>query len=672
MTCRDNWHILSDLSCASPTTIVYVAKGGIAVHGRQLVAYILDHEGIGAPELSAKLGVKDRAMRKRILAANDDMAGLARVVYNRALGGYVVEFADRDGFENWLSGPGVSSDRTATMPATPQERVAYVLQDLLCQNEWITLEDLSRVLNVSRSTLSNDLRKVEETLARFDLSLEKRPRHGMRVRGTEMSRRICLAALAVDATLADEQFPSGADASRLDTISRCVDDVLEHDGFKINSFAHHNLIVHIAIALARIERGCYVPLDPERDREMLSTREHTVARHVARAISMAFAVDLPESEIDYIAIHLASKRLLDSGKDGSVEESEDNLVISDEAWNLAASMIEAVWRSFRFDFRSDVELRMNLARHLMPLAVRLRYHMTLENVLLPEIKERYPLAYAMALDACGVLAQHFNATCSEAEVGYIALSFALAIERAKEEPTPKNLLVVCASGMGSARLLAYQIKRRFDGRIGSIATCDAVEFVGRDLSDIDYVLTTVPVERHVNKPVIEVSVFLSEDDSRNIADALSAAGPAPAASYLDRSLFFSGLPYRTREDVIDFLCEQIASRYPVRSDIRELVLKREELAATSFGNLVALPHPFEPASDETVVAVGLLDHEVMWGSRPVRAVFLICIADDAGDELEQFYRSLSQLLTKRKSVDRLLADMRFETLLQELEGETND
>ena len=449
-----------------------------------------------------------------------------------------------------------------------------------------------------------------------------------------------------------------------------MDEVLVSDGFKINSFAHHNLIVHIAIALARIEQGCYVPLDPEQDESILSTREHAVAEHIAEGIGRIFNVELPESEIAYIAIHLASKRLLDSP--GDAEDGSGNLVITDEAWGLAAEMLETVWRTFRFDFRQDVELRMNLARHLMPLAVRLRYHMSLENALLPDIKERFPLAYAMAIDACGVLTEHFGTEPSEDEIGYIALSLALALERSKSEPVRHNVLVVCASGMGSARLLSYQIQQRFRGYIGSIETCDSADFERRDLAGIDYVLTTVPLKRHVSIPVVEVSVFLNESDRRDIKSAFEAPAGGSSRACFTPELFFPHLSFSTREEVLSFMCAQVAAHEEVSPALEELVWKREEMATTSFGNLVALPHPYEPVSERTFVAVGLCDHSIPWNGKPVRAVFLVCVSDNAGDELEAFYSSMVGLLTKQESIQRLLSDMEFETLLEELEGEVHD
>lgn len=135
-----------------------------------------------------------------------------------------------------------------------KERADYLLQDLLSRSGWITLEDLASLLFVSRSTISSDLRHIEQVLERFHLTIEKRPRYGIRVAGDEMNRRICLASIAVDTRLADDELSGAISPDMLDTVGACVSDAPEAERYKINPVSHQNLVVHIAIAIARIRK----------------------------------------------------------------------------------------------------------------------------------------------------------------------------------------------------------------------------------------------------------------------------------------------------------------------------------------------------------------------------------------------------------------------------------
>ena len=639
---------------------------------KQLVTYITRHEGVGSAELARHLGVKKRAMRDRLHRANAALGGSARIVYRRSLSGYALVVDNQEEFDSWLARTG-ELDVFDRLPSTPEERSAYLLQDLCSRTGWITLEELASMLFVSRSTISNDLRSVKDELARFGLSLEKRPRCGIRVVGPEIERRLCLANVAVDTLLVNEGIPESTVAERLDAIEHTLEQVLEENDFKINPVSHQNLVVHIAVALARIEQGCYVPMDPENIARIEATDEYRVAAEIARAVERAFTVTLPREEIAYIAIHLASKQIIEGGSAAAAaasgEAPSSQLVITDEAWGIAAEMIDVVWRAFRFDFRTDVELRTNLARHIMPLIVRLRYHMQVENPLLADIKARFPLAWFMAIDAASVLMEAEDVTPSEDEIGYLALSFALAIDRRQTEAPKKNVLAVCASGAGSARLLAYRIQREFGEYVGSVTTCDASEFDRADLTGIDYVFTTVPLTRAVTIPVIEVTLFLDADDERQDVQSKLERGEAEdATKCFSRELFCPHVKLASRTEVIHLLCERARAVHELPENFEELVLMREELAPTSFGGNVAIPHPYEAVSETTFVAVALLDEPVMWDDREVTAVFLVSVAKDAATELEPFYRAVTALFTHKESIRRLSQEQTFERLLEELEG----
>ena len=174
-------------------------------------------------------------------------------------------------------------------------------------------------------------------------------------------------------------------------------------------------------------------------------------------------------------------------------------------------------------------------------------------------------------------------------MGYIAMAFALAIERQRTEMPKKNILVVCASGQGSARLLEMRYRREFGDLIDTCSACDVASIGEIDFSNIDYVFTTVPLPRAVPVPVREVTYFLDSSEARHIKQILG--GARDAAGFfreLDEELFFTHLSLPTKQAVIDYLCDRVEEKRPVDADFREKIARREAAAATSFGNLVAI------------------------------------------------------------------------------------
>lgn len=618
----------------------------------KLIDIIDAHPDIDPVDLAERFSVSDRSVRTYVRKTNEALGSCAQIEKRRG-GGYSLRVLNASAFAA-LRARDAHAGQDA-VPTTPEARVDYLLNDLLSRADWITVDDLASILFVSRNVITSDLRQVAATLERFGLVLEKRPHYGIRVTGPEMSRRLCLANLTLDCIIG-----TGGSAS-LDVIARCVSESLAEEDFQINSAAYQNLLVHIAVAVERIRANCYVPMEPEHLERMRSTPEYLIAKKVAAAVERELTTELPEEEIGYIAIHLAGKQTLYTP--GS--DADANLVISDEVWNVVSRMLEMVWNAFHFDFRNDLELRMNLARHIVPLSVRLRYRMRIDNPLLSDIKQRFPVAYSMALESSCILAEEYGNALSEDEVGYIALAFALAIERQKSERPRKNILVVCASGQGSARLLEWRYRQEFGTWLDRIETCDVAHVASRDLTGIDYVFTTVPLERKLPVPVREVKYFLDDEDVNSVRRILSgeAAAAAPLAAYFDERLFLGALDAEDKDGALDALCARVAEVHDVPGDFRALVQRREELAQTCFGNLVAMPHPVTPVTTSTFVAVAVLNHSVSWNGQEVRAVFLVSVSSLRDQKLDAFYRGMARLLTSREAIQKLVSNPDFATLL---------
>lgn len=637
------------------------------MNNTELATYIRDHGGVTAGALSAHLGVSERTVRTYVCRLNDAMEPFAKVSKRR--GGYVLECSDWNKFAEWLSG-GTAKWASASggLPTNSSERVAYIIDYLLSRNDWVTKDELAEMLYVSGNTVSRDLSVVEREFDRFGLSLERRPHYGIRATGDEVNRRLCLASAAA------ERLLKGTDVSGMDSrevferVSRCVDEVVRRDCFSISTLAHRNLLVHLVVALMRIKEGCYVPTKKQGFEEITSSREYEVAQDIALELEKSFDVSLPPEEVAYIAIHLASKHMAPSPSDG-----RNGIVISDEVWTIVSEMLELVNASFHFDFRDNLELRMNLARHIVPLSYRLTYNMTLKNPLLDEVRSRYPLAWSMAVESSASLVSAYGRVPSDDEVGYIAMAFALALEREKTHAEGKSILIVCASGVGTAKLLEHLYERDFGQWLSSVQTCDAAHIDEVDLSGVDYVFTTVPLGRPLPVPVREVSAFLNESEVRDVRDLLSGTAELDSVvRCFDRELFFPCVPGTTRDEVLNWLCDRRIEYGGAGEGFRELVFKREAIVPTTYGNDVSMPHPLEPVSDRTVVCVGICDRSIDWGGgHGVRVVFLLSAARDHGPG-RQFYDALATLMTSSEAIGRLVRCRDWETLMSLLGSATHE
>lgn len=624
----------------------------------QMLNMLQDHPGMPAADAAKELGVSTRTVRTYVSQANRQLTGIASITMLRGKG-YIVEVADPEAYEEILQSPA----RQGELPQTSDERVRYLLNDLLFRVDWVTLDSLAEMLFVSRVTISDDLRAVERELASYGLVLIRRPRYGVRVEGPELSRRLCLAGKALSGSL------NATDDVRamMEQVAACVDNATHACTFVINSTAYQNLLVHITIAVIRMRNNCYVPLDDEQIDHLVDTESMEVARHIAACVGKSFGIELPQPEIAYLAIHLAGKQSLYlPGNSDSVGAANEN-IISDKVWAVVTEMLNLVWEKYQFDFRNDLELRMNLAQHIVPLSVRLSYHMNMENPLLNDIKTRFPLAYSMAVDAGESLTRAYGAQLSEAEAGYIAMSFALALERQKSGRHRKNILVVCASGAGSARLLEYQCREEFGTYINTVTACDVARVDQMDFSSIDYVFTTVSLPVAVPVPVRMVSSFLTDADVEGIRRLLrEGEGTQRVLDLFTSDLFFPHLSCATKWDAIHTLCEAMVSAGVARPGFEDAIIEREQMFPTSFGGDLAVPHAAVPTGDTVRIAVGLCDAPIVWDEdgHSVSVVFLVSYSEAGKESMTKIFSTVASGLLSPGALDELVRERTFGTLIR--------
>ena len=309
---------------------------------------------------------------------------------------------------------------------------------------------------------------------------------------------------------------------------------------------------------------------------------------------------------------------------------------------------------------------MILCQNLVPLSVRIKYDMNLKNPLLRDVKEKFCLSYTMASNGVTVINEHFHVLLSEDEIAYFAFAFALALERKKSEIQKKNILLVCSSGRGSAKLLQYKYQSYFKDYINNITACDLGSLYKVDFADYDYIFTTVPITVPVPLPILEVQYFLDDNDIVNVKKVLCSEKTSSVMNYYEKEMFLPHLKLRTKEEVLRCMCHFVMEKKNLPQEFYESVLKRERLAKTAYGNIVAMPHVYKAISQETFVCVGILDEPVDWGGQKVRAVFLVSIAnkDHTSVELQRFYQMTAAFLLSQKEIQDLVKKQDYDAFIE--------
>ncbi|GLC79060.1 BglG family transcription antiterminator [Lacrimispora brassicae] len=610
---------------------------------------------VTAKELAERLGISTKTVGVRIRELNERAAAYGFSVEAKPRYGYVLILHENSCMEDFISREG-QRDR---IPSGAKERVNYLLAYLVNYDDYIRLDDLCEFLYISRATLTGPLKEAEEILNRYGIHLDRRPNYGIRAEGDEFDFRRCIGDYFVKRNMLEENGEQ--QKKELEEMGAVIFPMLKKYDIHLSETAFEIFAIQIYIAAKRIRRGRLVRM-PENSGSVLGDREWDFVKELLGELGRNFKIKYNQDEADYTAVWLAGKRMI-----GNEEKDEVNFVISEEIDCLVSQMLKLVDRDFKMEFSSHFDVRMLLNQHMVPFDIRMRYNIPVSNLLFKDILKRYFFEYIMAVSACTVLAEWYQKPVPEEEIGYFALIFALAEEQKKKKEERKNILIVCSTGRGSSRLLKLRYGQEFGEYLNYIYICDLPGLESFDFNKVEYVFTTVPINRYIRKPIIEIGLFLESEDIPAIRTALESGRKGILMRYYKRDYFFTDIWGETRTEVIRNLCERIGRKRSLPKGFYEAVLKREDMAQTDFGNLIAIPHPCEVMTEETFVSVAILKEPVLWSRHRVQVVLLVSIGKEEENGISDFYKYTSKLALSKNAVQELILKKDFDVLIRLLQ-----
>ena len=150
----------------------------------------------------------------------------------------------------------------------------------------------------------------------------------------------------------------------------------------------------------------------------------------------------------------------------------------------------------------------------------------------------------------------------------------------------------------------HKYKKEFADYIENIYTTDLIMLKEFDFSKVDYIFSTVPIVFQVPVPIVHIGLFLETNDIIKVKNVLDLSENDFLNNYYNKKLFSTNITGNSREEIIKNICKNIKKYINIPDNFYDLVMKRESLSETDFGNLVAIPHPFEIVTDETFKLVG--------------------------------------------------------------------
>lgn len=390
-----------------------------------------------------------------------------------------------------------------------------------------SISKLSERYFISHASIVNDLKVIEEWLQPLALV---RSQSGTHVEGSEQALRQAMVSLINDVM----QHNGGSNTAlpRLDPgsyqalihyfgeedvafVQTLLQQMEQQLGYPLSDAYYINLSTHILIMIHRMSQGKALSLPLALSAQEMDNRILKIARQMVRQVEQRLDQSVPADEVGFIYQYIISSGIV-------VEERGSDMLpqyqLSNEASrNITVELIRCFSELIQQDLTADPLLFEGLLFHIKPLLNRLKYHISIRNPLLDDIKTELSEIFTLTQRAMQLTAARFHyGSIADDEVGYLCVHFQAALER---QIAHKRILLVCSSGVGTSHLLKSRILRAFPDWIiaGVISASNLGDFCQQE--PVDLVISTIHLDTSLF-PTVYVTAFFNDDDIRRVTDAM--------------------------------------------------------------------------------------------------------------------------------------------------------
>lgn len=527
-------------------------------------------------------------------------------------------------------------------------RISYIISRLLDSNDYLKSADLADEMYISRSQISNDIKLAKNMLSSYHLTLISKPYYGIKIIGKENDIRnyIIQEKLKIKNLVCDEITHSFSSHEHIDDINNIVIKILNHSHYIISDIALQNLILHIVTAVNRIKSGHLIHMD---SLNISPVYAHVIeiSKNILEKCADIYNFEFNDDEIFFLALNLYGKREFDKQE-----------FITDEINNLVFLGLYKIKEIFGLDFTSNLNLRISLGLHILPLLTRINTNMQLRNIMTFNIKQKYTLAYDLASTFTNTIIPSDKKILDD-EIAYVALHFVNYIDENSPQKK-KRMLIISSLRRSETILLQNNILRNFPS-IKEVKIISKNSLSTTNVNNYNVICTTENDIFISNNKIQKISYFLNDTDIKKIELLLDGFnGPKDILDCFSEDLFYYG-DAPSKNAVIKWLYEMAYKQGLADEKLYHSIMNHENVTSTYFGNYLAIPHPEIFLSETSFISVAILPKPILWDDEYVDIVFLVSIQKNNPNAFK-LWSYLSFLISNNTTLEEIKKEPTFQNL----------
>ncbi|NER42411.1 BglG family transcription antiterminator [Bacillus megaterium NBRC 15308 = ATCC 14581] len=389
-----------------------------------------------------------------------------------------------------------------------EDRQIYVALMCILRGGKIGTQQLMDETEVSRNTVLQDIKDLKNKWVKKGISLTYSYKDGYEVKGSESDIRNLLY-IHITELLSQHQEELLKRVMKADYEYSMIYHWLVECEDKLGMAFTDKMLTQLAYMLTcciqRIGGKRYVDALITRKDELEKTRQYKALQEIESVLGF----DFPPHEKHYLATVLLSAKV-------NVVNQADS---DDWMRSIVKEMVSRFQAYACVVFEDRNRLEQNLYIHLKTAYYRLLYNIHLPNPRLSAIQTKYQDIVELTKKALLPLENSLQTRINEDEISYFALHFGGWMKKQEGRQKQKRIVIVCANGIGTSRMLQYQLEQLLTDAelIGPMTVRDYEQFK----ETYDLVITTTPLKKRMN--VMLVNPILTDDEKQRLIDLVEPA-----------------------------------------------------------------------------------------------------------------------------------------------------
>ena len=529
---------------------------------REMLTQIITKTEYGQPitiEDAARIfGVSVRTVRYDIEQINHYLEGLGLLPLMLGRKGLINASPNIRKAKSALSQEGFYAIRLSR-----EERLCFQAIILICQDGYVSLNDLAEHLFVSRSTVVQDQPALRDFLKEHRLYLYAYANKGLLIEGTESDRRRMIVDLIprfrtifrepqvyqhLLESIRGQNDDYIEDREIIEKILKQAENLHE---IEFTDTSYFLIVVYLELSLFRVRRGYYA--EPQ---EKTRSSKLPLARTIMEKYAQYMTGELPDSEAQLLARLLSRMRYIKRRTD-----TKEIVKIQVVTMDFIDHLSEELGIALRQDYIFYENLVSHLASTFAAIGETSSVNEVVENVV-----DQFPEIKAAAGKYICILEAYLGRKIREGEFVYILIHICAAVERMKNKPVHYSVVLVCGSGIGTARMLQARLEKYFRVNIVDVIAAHSIpEF---HLDSVDAVISTISLARY-DIDYIQVSPMLSDEDCIRVGNRLAAISQGREKS-LSETAAEDTENLRHAEAVLDLIRDTMLHETDDRETLRKI------------------------------------------------------------------------------------------------------